>query len=389
VVSELGTFTHNRPVPPPLVLAFRWITLAWMVLLSYFGGDVKHPLLSLVSTGTALAWTVWLTLASPRHGPLVLLFDLAQAAGIVLASGVVVPQYQLLAGHPFFAGAYPMAAALGWGVRFGVSGGLVAGGGLALALVGAYAANGVDLTALTYVQALKLSEQALAYPLVGAAVGVAAIQLRHLTELGQRTTEQTVRLRERERMVGIIHDDVIQGLATIRRDVRALPGTAGSGDRIAERIRRQEDALRALAVGDAPASRHRRSLATTLAELADGYGAAPVRLVTSGPLSLPPDRLDAIVGAIREALLNVAKHAAARRVWVTALAEPDGTVSVCVRDDGTGFAYDEAELARNGKLGLAISIRARVARFGGTAVIDSRPGWGTEVTVRMPLGEGD
>ena len=92
------------------------------------------------------------------------------------------------------------------------------------------------------------------------------------------------------------------------------------------------------------------------------------------------DRVQAIVQATREAVTNAAKHSGAARVDVYAEVE-DATVQVFVRDRGVGF--DEAEVPP-GRMGVRQSIQARMDRHGGTAVIRSTPGDGTEV--RLEIG---
>ncbi|MBO0869815.1 MAG: sensor histidine kinase, partial [Micromonosporaceae bacterium] len=56
-----------------------------------------------------------------------------------------------------------------------------------------------------------------------------------------------------------------------------------------------------------------------------------------------------------------------------------------VRDDGVGFGEHRlAEAAAAGRLGVAQSMRGRIADCGGTTTIDSRPGEGTEVEFWVP-----
>jgi signal transduction histidine kinase len=84
----------------------------------------------------------------------------------------------------------------------------------------------------------------------------------------------------------------------------------------------------------------------------------------------------AIVGAVREALNNVRKHARAEHVVVRCEAIPGG-MRVTVADDGVG-----ADLSRRGSgLGLRGSIFDRMERAGGRAELDSAPGMGTLVTL--------
>ena len=86
----------------------------------------------------------------------------------------------------------------------------------------------------------------------------------------------------------------------------------------------------------------------------------------------------------QEALTNVVKHAGARRVTVRFAREESGVV-LEIADDGAGFdahAYFRTPPPSAG-LGL-LSIRERVAHFGGRLAVLSRPGDGTRIVVRVP-----
>src|SRR5229473_2835934 len=87
---------------------------------------------------------------------------------------------------------------------------------------------------------------------------------------------------------------------------------------------------------------------------------------------------------VQEALTNTVKHAKACNVWIRAWRE--NLVLCCsVRDDGGGFdsSQDHAAPGRKG-LGL-IAMQERVTAIGGTVRIHSRPGLGTELSIRIPL----
>ena len=74
------------------------------------------------------------------------------------------------------------------------------------------------------------------------------------------------------------------------------------------------------------------------------------------------------------------RHAQATRATVE-LTAPDGTLQIVVRDDGRGFAPGQAPP------GLGVNaIAARVGQLGGAWRLDSAPGRGTTLTVRLPLG---
>jgi signal transduction histidine kinase len=85
---------------------------------------------------------------------------------------------------------------------------------------------------------------------------------------------------------------------------------------------------------------------------------------------------------VAEALTNAVKHARAQRVLV-ALTQPDGHLTVEVRDDGCGF--DPAS-ARG--LGLA-GLTDRVSIVHGALRIDSQPGRGTTLHAEIPLSAPD
>jgi signal transduction histidine kinase len=90
---------------------------------------------------------------------------------------------------------------------------------------------------------------------------------------------------------------------------------------------------------------------------------------------------------VQEALTNAVKHAKASNVWIRAWRE--NLVLCCsIRDDGGGFDSIQAHAAPSRKgLGL-IAMQDRVTAIGGTLHIESRPGHGTELSIRIPL-EGD
>jgi signal transduction histidine kinase len=97
-------------------------------------------------------------------------------------------------------------------------------------------------------------------------------------------------------------------------------------------------------------------------------------------ITLDPERATALFRIAQEALINVAQHAAARRVSVW-LIEQGEVLTLRVADDGKGIAPDP--LAAPTSLGL-LSMRERVAKWGGETTIASKPGRGTTVTVQMP-----
>jgi signal transduction histidine kinase len=87
---------------------------------------------------------------------------------------------------------------------------------------------------------------------------------------------------------------------------------------------------------------------------------------------------------VREALYNVQKHSAATRVAVS-IAKSDNTLEIGVEDNGGGFPFsgrytlDELELLRLGPM----SIKRRVRTLGGEMTLDSKPGQGAGLKIRL------
>jgi signal transduction histidine kinase len=105
----------------------------------------------------------------------------------------------------------------------------------------------------------------------------------------------------------------------------------------------------------------------------------PVDVVHVGGACPLDERLRALVPSAREAMANAAHHSGAPAVAVYVEVEPE-QVSVFVRDRGRGF--DPAAVPHD-RGGIAESVTGRVHRNGGTAVVRSACGMGTEVELTM------
>jgi len=187
-----------------------------------------------------------------------------------------------------------------------------------------------------------------------------------------------IRAEERAEMASRVHDSVLQTLALIQR-------RAADPQQVVSLARAQERELRSwLFDGRPPGSLD--GLATTVAdgirviqqEVEAQHGIV-VEAISVGDCDLDGD-LNALLAAAREATVNAAKWSGASSVSLFAEVEPDA-VSVFVRDRGRGFDPDAVPADRKG---LAESVRARMARRGGSATIRSTPGQGTEVVLTMP-----
>ena len=97
---------------------------------------------------------------------------------------------------------------------------------------------------------------------------------------------------------------------------------------------------------------------------------------------LSPDVELTVYRVVQEALSNVRKHSGATEVRVRFRVEGDRPVTT-ITDDGRGFDVDAALASGTGRMGL-LSIQERARLVGANAYISSKPGGGTQITLRLP-----
>lgn len=212
---------------------------------------------------------------------------------------------------------------------------------------------------------------ALLVAIAGVAIVVAPGLLRYARQLGDER-QNRIRSQERAEMAAHLHDSVLHTLALIQR--------SDDPTEVAALARGQERELRSWLRGRD--ERDQDSLPAAVDALADRVERlhrVPVEAVVVGDAELDAGLL-ALVDAAGEAVTNAARHSGAELVSVYVEVEPDA-VTAYVRDDGKGFV---PEAVGHDRRGIAESIRGRMQRHGGSALIDSEPGEGTEVILRLP-----
>lgn len=207
------------------------------------------------------------------------------------------------------------------------------------------------------------------------------------------------RLEERQRLARELHDSVTQALFSISLIARSAEvllqreGTHSAGilEKLADLRQLTQGALaemRALIFELRPGALEEEGLLEALRKhtaAVQGREMLPVDLEAPAPGALPrlkPAAEEALYRITQEALHNVVKHARATRAAVC-LRVQEGFVFLQVRDDGIGFAMDAVPA---GHMGLG-TMRQRTEALGGEYEIESRPGGGTMITVRVPLAE--
>ena len=183
---------------------------------------------------------------------------------------------------------------------------------------------------------------------------------------------ERIRAQERAELAAHLHDSVLQTLALIQ-------GKANQPREVQRLARAQERELRSWLFG--PRADGAGTLAGAVeaaaAEVEDMH-ATSIDVVAVGDAPLD-ERLAAVVAAAREAMVNAAKFAGVEQVQV--FVEVDGErVTVFVRDRGVGFDPASVDTDRRG---VSESIVGRMTRHGGTAIVRSSPGHGTEVELNM------
>ncbi len=199
----------------------------------------------------------------------------------------------------------------------------------------------------------------------------------------QRATGDA-RAAERARIAREVHDAISQHLFALRMIASGMcrADPANQQARAIERI--SEEALRdmqTLLTELRPASLDGAGLVPALEEICTAYRDRLGVTVDASldEVTVPAPVEHALLRITQEACANAVRHGHARRLAVS-MTRWDGQVELAVRDTGDGF--DPA--APHGGFGLA-HIRDRVAELGGTVDIDSAPGQGATLTVRVPV----
>lgn len=193
---------------------------------------------------------------------------------------------------------------------------------------------------------------------------------------------------ERERIARDLHDTVVQdlfgtGLALQALSMRVSAEQRGRLEELVERLDRTIREVRT-AIFSLSSRRHDASLSASLLDVVDdsarALGFRPV-IRFEGPIdSATPASVDEhVLATLREALSNVARHAAADRVEID-VRVADGELTLEVADNGIGL---DASTRRTGGNGLA-NIASRASLVGGRSHLRPRQDRGTVLVWAAP-----
>jgi signal transduction histidine kinase len=212
-------------------------------------------------------------------------------------------------------------------------------------------------------------------------------------------------LSERQRLAQEIHDTLAQGFTSIvlllEAAEQALPldslGENSSNlrkymDQARQTARDSLEQARRLVWELRPQPLEEASLPEAIKRTAENWAASsevPCQVEVTGEIeTLHPQVEITLLRAVQESLANIRRHAQASQVNVT-LSYMGDVVVLDVHDDGVGF--DPRHLVRGNPeaypgYGLT-AMRERVEKLGGTLLIESAPGEGTTLAVKIPVSE--
>ncbi|MBI3522652.1 MAG: GAF domain-containing protein [Chloroflexi bacterium] len=236
---------------------------------------------------------------------------------------------------------------------------------------------------------------------IGAALAAAAGVILEYLQLHRQLAEERLRVVQvaqetRHRLARDLHDGVAQTLANAAVGIeiaqKHLPndvdGALQELGALRERLVESQKGLRDILFALRPVALEEAGLAAAaraLAERMDGLNASRVlaRRVDS-VMRLDPSVEAGAFTVLREAANNAVKTGRAANVAID-LYEDDGFVHALVEDDGTGFdvASTLARYAERGSLGL-LQMRESARLIGARLTIDSSPGHGTRILLRIP-----
>ncbi|QBD82423.1 hypothetical protein EPA93_43200 [Ktedonosporobacter rubrisoli] len=244
---------------------------------------------------------------------------------------------------------------------------------------------------LLYRQHMQAAKQlSLAYD----ELATAHLRLRFSTE----HIVQLSRIAERESVARDLHDTLAQQLAGLLMQLEAIQAGLISR-RYAEVLEMVEQSLpeARLALIDVRGTiadlRNDEISPKTLAqkvqqemERLNGGAWSSCHVELAALAHVPTALCEQVRCVISEGLTNIARHALAKKVWITTSLVA-GVLEITIGDDGIGFA-NAPETISAGHYGL-IGMRERAHLLGGELIIDSVPGKGTKIHLCIPIDEGE
>jgi signal transduction histidine kinase len=335
--------------------------------------EYARPWLAWTVLGVMALWTVFTVLAYLRRSgrrAWIVWSDVLVTSGLMYTSVWILSHQQMVEIDPLITTVWASVPPIAAGVLSGQVAGVLAG--VTVAVATGFSRGTLDTDVVRDAVLLMGS---------GFVVGLASVTARRSQERMARALRAEAATAERERLARTIHDSVLQVLARVRKRGNELGGEAAD---LAQLAGEQEVALRALVAAAPPESADDGT--ADLRSRLQVMATATVQVsVPATAVQLPEIAVAELTSLVAEALLNVAQHAGpGAHAWVL-LEDLGDEVVISVRDDGAGIPAGRLEQAASaGRMGVARSIRGRVADLGGTITLETEPGTGTEWEIRVP-----
>ncbi len=226
----------------------------------------------------------------------------------------------------------------------------------------------------------------------------ASLALERAQAMKERVTQvAAAQEEERRRISRELHDNLGPSLAALANRLRNADQFIGSDPErvrkdlqdVTRRLRDHIQGIRELIYELRPVTLDQLGLVATLRQHAERFSqehAIEVSFVSTGDFKLTPLGEVTVLRMVQEALSNVQRHSDAATVRIE-MGLTDEVLSVRVVDDGRGFRMaSTAEASAKKTLGL-LSMRERAELVGGSVEIETAPGAGCAVSLRVPLGE--
>ena len=364
----------------------RWLRASSEVTRRLLSGDPPDEVLALVTQqALEMSGADLVALALPTRDRQQLVISHAAGAGAPEAIGLVLPVSASVSGQVLTSGEAVVLEDFGHDER--VAGAarehMPLGPAIILPLGAPGDVRGV-FTVGRDTGAMPLAHEAVEMVQTFAAQAGIALELAE----HRQDAERLAIFQDRDRIARDLHDLVIQRLYATGMSLQgamplltrpeAVTRVSSAVDALDETIREIRSAIFSLqSRGEAKHHGLRARVLEVVDEMTAALGFAPsLRLV--GPLdeAVPPAAGEQMLSALREALSNAARHAAASRVDVTV--EVGDELILKVRDDGAGMGQSTR------RSGLA-NMAERAADLGGKLVIGPAEGGGTRLDWRVPV----
>jgi len=200
--------------------------------------------------------------------------------------------------------------------------------------------------------------------------------------------------KERQRLAALLHDGVGQNLQAINLGLKmvtediAKPAADNILSELVEEVRKTIEQVRDLTEELSPVRLEQMGLAEAIRSHASKLA---VRVKADIFININRETYAFLESRVKEhcflmfqeALTNAIKHSGAEKIMVQLDVVDDNQLLMQISDDGCGFSLEQT-VGQDKGLGLSI-IKERAMRLGGTAEINSEPGKGTTVTVKVPI----